>query len=353
MRKTGFIAAAICVVCFIKPFKGIEISLGMAQHSQRLTPQEAIDAARRNSKAGSSFTVLREIVANADTRRVGEQALEQARAQQIELYENGILVDFLRSGGFLLAETEPGTNNLIALHRISLGPEGVPKDAFDECHGAVKLADAEELVKDTTEFAAELYSTPPSEASSLGSRFYGGSFPECGQSEECTLFAVPHSLLKLGADKNEYREAVALYGGLNLLGFQHAVSMPAFAANPLVATQAAAQKWDALKAEFLRNNHMDPDFDFDLENVRSKEQLRERIDVLRRLDKFLEEALRNEADPALVKANISVAAIPSGVGAYTRDGQVLYGTDAATVIVIYWQRLPTGGFAVHLISEAG
>jgi len=58
---------------------------------------------------------------------------------------------------------------------------------------------------------------------------------------------------------------------------------------------------------------MDPDFDFDLENIRSKEQLRERIDVLRRLDKFLEEALRNKVDPDLAKANISVAAIPLGL----------------------------------------
>lgn len=349
----GFIAAAICVVCLIRPFKGREISLGMAQDRQRLTPQAAIDAARPNSKAGSSFTVLREILANADTRRIGDQAIEQARTQQIELYKNGILADLLRSGGFLLAETELATNNVIALHLLSLGPDGVPKDAFWGCHGVVKLADAEELVKDTTEFTEEIYSTPPSEASSLENRFYGGNFPECGQSEECTLFAVPHSLLKIGADKNEYREAVALYGGLNLLGFQHAVSMPAFAANPLEATRAAAERFETLKAEFLRNNHMDPDVDFDLENIRSKEQLRERIDVLRRLEKFLGNALRSGAEPALVKANISVAAISSGVGAYARDGQVLYGTDAATVIVIYWQRLPTGGFAVHLISEAG
>ncbi len=353
MRKMGFIAAAICVVCLIKPYKGREISFGMAQQSQRLTPQEAIDAARRNSKAGSSFTVLREIVANADTRRVGDQALEQARAHQIELYKNGILADLLRSGGFLLAETEPRTNNVIALHLVSLGPDGVPKDAFDGCDGVVKLADAAELVKDTTEFAEEFYSTPPSKASSLESRFYGGSFPECGESEECTSFAVPRSLLKMGADHNEYREAAALYGGFDLSAFQYAVSMPAFAANPLVATQAAAEKWDALRAEFLRNNHMDPDFHFDLENIRSREQLRERIDVLRRLHKFTEEALRSEANAVLVKANISVATIPLGVGAYTQEGQVLYGSNTASPIVIYWQRLPTGGFAVHLIAEAG
>jgi hypothetical protein len=349
----GFIAAAICVVCLIKPFKGSEISLGMAQHSQRLTTQEAIDAARRNSKAGSSFTVLRAIVANADTRRIGDQALEYARARQIELYEHGILADLLSSGGFLLAESEPRTNNLIGLHLVSLAPEGVPKDVFFGCHGALKLADARDLVNDTAEFTEKLYSTPPSEAASLENRFFGGSFPECGESQECTLFAVPRSLLKLGAGQNENREAVALYGGLGIWQFRYAVSMPAFAASPLVAAQTASKKWDALKAEFLRNSHMAPDYDFDLENIQSKEQLRERIDVLRRLDKFTEEALRNEANPALVKGNLSVALIPLGVDADTQGGQAIYGSGTASLFGVYWRRLPTGGFAVHLIAEAG
>ena len=150
-------------------------------YGQRLTPQEAIAAARRNAKPGSSFTVLREVVANADTRRIGDQALEQAQAHKIELYENGILINILRSGGFLLAETDPRTNDVIALHLVSLEPGSAPKDFWLECPGVLKLADAEELVKDTTEFVEQLYSTPSTEDSSLASRFYGGSFPEGDQ----------------------------------------------------------------------------------------------------------------------------------------------------------------------------
>jgi hypothetical protein len=129
--------------------------------------------------------------------------------------------------------------------------------------------------------------------------------------------------------------------------------MPAFAANPEVAENAAEDKRSMLKAEFLRNNHMDPDFDFDLENIRNKEQLRQRIDALRRLDRFLEEALKNEASPALVRANISVVVIPLGVGADTQGRQVLYGCGTGSLFLIYWQRLPTGGFAVYGISQGG
>jgi hypothetical protein len=353
MRKMGVIAV-ICAVCLVIPLKGRGISLGMAQRGPRLTAQDAISVARRNAqKPGSSFTVLREIVANADTRRIGDQALEQARARKIKLYQNGILADVLRSGGFLLAETEPRTNNAIAFHLISLGSDGVPYDASYACDGVVKLADAAALAKDTTEFIEELYSTPMSEAVSLESRFNGGSFPEYGRSEEWSMFAVPRSLLKLGGDPNEVREAAALYGDLNILGFRYAVSMPTFAASPLAATQAAGDKLETLKAEFLRKNHMDTDFHFDLENIRSKKQLREQIDVLRRLDTFIEQALKNEADPALVKANISVATIPLGVVADTKDDQTHYNSGTGSLLVIYWQRLPAGGFAVRAIGEAG
>ena len=359
MKEKSFIAAAVCVLWLVRPFTGKEISLGMAQESQRLTPQEAIAATRHNARPGSSFTVLREIVANADTRRIGDQAFAQASANHIKLYKNGILADILRSGGFLLIQIFPPTNKtdsvnplpfVSALHLVSLGRDGAPKDVF--WGPGINLANTQELVKDTTEFTEELYATRPSEAMSLESRFYGGRFPE-GDLSQDSLFAIPHSLLKLGGDQNEVREVAALYGGLQLSGFQYAVSMPAFAANPIVATQAAEEKWEALKTEFLRSNHMDPHFDFDLENIRSKKQLRERIDVLRRLDTFIEQALKNEANPAVVKANLSVVTIPMGVGTISGLGEDLYGSSTPSLFEFYWKRLPTGGFAVSFISVGG
>ena len=352
-RKVGVIAAVVCAVCLVMPFKGEGISFGIAQRSPRLTLVEAITAARRNAKPGSSLTVVREFVANSDTRRIGDQALEEAKARGIKLYKNGVLADVLRLGGFLLAETEPQTNNMIALHLVSQGPGDVLRDALYWSDDAVKLADAQELLRDTTEFAEQLYSTPSSEALSLEGRFYGASFPEYEQSEDYSLFAIPRTLKKVGADQNEYREAAALYGGYLFWSARYALSMPAFAANPAVAENAAEHKRDTLKAEFLRNNHMDPNFDFDPKNTRSKEQLRERIDALRKLDKFMEEALRNEANSALVKANLSVAVIPLGVSADKYGHQVLYGSGMGSLFVIYWQRLPRGGFAVNVISAAG
>jgi hypothetical protein len=352
MRTSAVIAVLICTASII-PFKvGGGNSLVAIQQDQRLTPQEAVAAARPNGKPGSSFTVLKEIEANVDTRRIGDEALKEAQAHHIALYKDGILADVLRSGGFVLAETEPQTANVIALHLVSLGPDGVPNDASYGTDGIVKLADAQQLAKDTTEFVEQLYSTP-SEALSLESRFYGGRFPEYGRSDEVSIFAVPRSLLKIGADPIEVREAAALYGHLALWGFRYAVTMPTFAASPMTAIQAAGAKWEALKREFLSGSHMDPHFDFDLENIRSRVELQKRVEVLTRLDKFMEDTLNKESNPDLVKANISVATIPLGIVEDTEGDQTHYNSGTGSLLVIYWQRLPAGGFAVRAIGEAG
>jgi hypothetical protein len=315
-------------------------------YGQRFTPQEAIAAARSNAKSGSSFTVLWEAVANADTRRIADQALEQAQARKIELLEDGLFANILRSGGFLIAETNPQTKEVIAQHLVLLEPGGAPRDLKTESASVVKLSDAVELVKDTAELVERLYSTPSTEDSFLARRFYGGSFPEGDQS----LFAIPNSLRKLGANPNEVQEAAALYGGYLFWGWRYALSMPAFAASPVPALSAAGYKQEKLTAEFLRSNHMDPNFHLGLDNVQSEKQLKERIELLTRLDNFLEEALKNEGDPTVVRANLSLVTMPLGVEVNSSRDEGHYGSSTPSVLVFFWDRLATGGFVVKTIT---
>lgn len=351
MKKMDVSVAIVGLACLIMLFMHGGCLLAMADDGPRLTEEQAIAAARRNAKPGSSFTVLREIVANADTRRIGDQAIEQAQAHKIEFYENGLLTNILRSGGFLLAETDPRTNYVIALHIVLLEPGGAVKDIRPECHGIVKLVDAKELVKDTTELVEQLYSTPSSEDSPLAARFDGGSFPSAGQFPG-TLFAIPNSLQKIGANQNEVREAAALFGGYIFWEFRYALSMPAYAASPVAALNAAEGKRDALKAEFLRNNRLDPHFDLDLENIRNRDQLHERIELLTRLDKFLEDTLRNEGDATVLSANLSIAMMPLGVDVDLSQDGGQYSSSTPSMLVFLWDRLATGGFAVKMISAA-
>ena len=349
MKKVDVSVAIICLACLIMLFMSGGSSLAMAEEAPHLTAEQAIAAARRNAKPGSSFTILWKIIANADTRRIGDQALEQAQARKIEPYENGILVNILRSGGYLLAETNPRTNNMVATHLVLMEAGGAVKDVQTECHGVVKLADAGELVKDTAELVKQLYSTPSTEESSLASRFYGGNFPEADQFPD-SLFTIPDSLRKTGANPNEVREAAALFWGYLSWPLRSALSMPAFAASPAAAGDAAEKERDMLKAEFLQSNKLDPNINpIDFDNIQSERQLQERIELLTRLDRFLEDSLRKEADPAVVRSNLSILTIPLRVDVdLNQEG--LYESASPPNSLFSWHRLATGGFAVKEIT---
>jgi hypothetical protein len=349
MKKLNASIAIICLACLIMLFISGGSSLAMAEEDPHLTAEQAITAARRNAKPGSSFMILREITASADARRVGDQALAQARADKIDLYENGILINILRSGGYLLAETNPQTNNIVAMHLVLMEAGGAVKDVQTECHGVVKLADAGELVKDTAELVKQMYSTPSTEESSLASRFYGGNFPESDQHPDC-VFAIPNILRRPGANPNEVREASALFWGYALWEVRYALSMPAFAASPAAAGDAAEKKRDTLKAEFLKSNNMDPNFNpVDVDNIQNEKQFREWIELLTRLDRFLEDSLRKEADPAVVRSNLSILTMPLSVDVdLSQEGQ--YVSTSPPKLLFLWHRQATGGFAVKEIT---
>ena len=132
--------------------------------------------------------------------------LNRHRRTRSKIYENGLLTNILRSGGFLLAETDPRTNNVIALHLVMLESGGAQKDEVSECHGVVKLADAEKLVKDTAEFVELIYSSPSTEDSSLASRYYGGTFPHGDQFQEiCSQSLIPFKNWGLTRTRSEKR----------------------------------------------------------------------------------------------------------------------------------------------------
>ena len=321
----------------------------MAEDDPHLTAEQAITAARLNAKPGSSFTILWKVNADADTQRIGGQALAQAHAHKIELFENGMLLNILRSGGYLLAEIDPRTNDVVAMHFVLKEADGTVKDVPSKCHGVVKPADAGELVNDAAELVKQLYATPSTDESSLASRFYGGHLPDYDEQPD-SLFAIPKFLRKPSASPNEVREAAALFWGYAFWAARYAVSMPAYAASPAAAENAAEKRRDAFKTEFLQRNNMDANINpVDFDDIRNERQLQERIELLTRLDRFLEDSFRKEADPVVVRANLSILTMPLSVDVDPNQaGQ--YVSSSPPKSLFLWHRVATGGFAVKEIT---
>jgi len=299
------------------------------------------------------------MIADDDTRRIGEQSLKLAHDQKVELNDESIWARVLISGGFFIAETKPQANKVIALHSIYVGSHGSPIDFMEPNDkdkdirlDGIDLDDAKVLVKDAAEFTEALYTTPLSGISSLLSRYYGGHFPECDPND-CTMFKIPRSLLNLGADPSECREAVVLEGYSVLLLMRYAASLPIFAASPLEATREAGDKVGKIQAEFFRNNHLPPDFDVDIENVSSNEQLRERIELLRNFNGYLEDALKNKTDPVLIKTNMSLVTFPFAIGQgdpFVGDDNTTYGIGDGGLASI-WRHISAGVFVLNTIMD--
>ena len=349
MRRLDASVSMIAFACVILLFVRGGHSLAIAESYSHLTAEQATAAARRYANPESSLTILWTIIANADTRRTADQAVEQVKAHKLEAYENGRLVNMLWSGGYLLAETDPRTNNVVAMHLVSMESEGNVKDVASKCHGVLKIAEARELVKDTAELVKQMYSTPSTEASSLASRFYDGKFPNAHRYPD-SLFTIPDSLRKPDAKSNEVQEASALFWGYLFWPSRSALSIPAFSANPAAAITSAEKERDMLKAEFLQSNKLDPNLDpTDFNKVQSGKQLLERIDLLRRLNRFLEDSLSRKADPAAVGANLLVLTMPLSVDVdLNQAGQ--YVSSSPPKSLFLWHRVASDGFAIEEIT---
>jgi hypothetical protein len=348
VKRMGASVGMIRFACFIMLFMSGGSSLAMAENPP-VTAEQAIAAARHNAKPGSSVTILQKIIANADTQRIGDQAVEQAHAHKIEIYENGLLINILRSGGYLLAEIDPRTNNMVATHLVLMEAGGAVKDERRECHGVVKRADAAELVKDTAELVKRLYSTPSTDESSLASRFYDGNFPK-GNEQPDSLFTIPDFLRKTSASPDEVRETAALFWGYAFWPARYALSMPAYAASPAAAENAAQTQRDAFQAQFFQRNNIDPNINpIDFDNIQGATQLRERIELLTRLNRFLEDSFRRVADPVVVEANISILTMPVSIDVDLNQADQ-YVSSSPPKSLFLWHRIATGGFAVKEIT---
>jgi len=95
---------------------------------------------------------------------------------------------------------------------------------------------------------------------------------------------------------------------------------------------------------------MDPNINLvDLDDIQNERQLQERIELLTRLDRFLEDFLRKEADPAVVRQNLSILTMPLRVDVdLNQEGQ--YVSTSPPKSLFLWHRLATGGFAVKEIT---
>lgn len=328
----------------------------MTFHQTSLTPDRALAAIRSASpRSGTSLKILREVKATTSTQEIARRSHHEANLQHVALYGNGIFLNALNTGAFLILESDPTTGNAVSIYLVSSGNDGRTTIESHEVEGNLMAPLGSELVNQTADFVDALLAVPTSKFESIERRFYGGHFPEYAGPGARTIFAMPRSIRTIEAEETQYRDLAALFGGYLFWPVRYAMSTDIYAANPSSALAAARKKHEALTEQFLQKNNKKPDFIYDLqdlESLKSPEQLRERISWLRRLDDFLEQALKSEGDSSAFEANKSISLIALQLGSLYTQTQESFLAVTSPGLVVGWRRSATGALAVAEVSLA-
>jgi hypothetical protein len=318
-----------------------------------LTPDQAIAAARSygrshkdsyetKPKGRTSFEIIREIDANAQTREVARQAREAAAALHVKVHEEYLYLDLLERGGYLILQVQVNTGNALMLYLVSTGADGrpavVPRPLPDD---KISGSLTRELITKNAEFVGRLYDTPLSDISKLKSSFEGGSFPEYNNEDAWSFFAAPGVLRKTAADESAVQELAGLMGVCMFWWTRNAVTMPVYAANPMFALKTALDKHEALTKEFARKNNLDPNFVYVLdasESSRTPPKLQDLVARYQRLDEFLESAVQPQCATSIFAVNKSLSNIGLYLGLDTSYGKDTYVIMTEPALGVHWKR---------------
>jgi hypothetical protein len=234
---------------------------------------------------------------------------------------DGVFIDLMRTGGFVILEVDEKNDHAISLHLVSRKRNGDMLVESNPVDGEVSATLALELIAETADFVDVLFSAPIN-ASALESKFDGSHFPQShdpDEDEASNLFAVPSNIEKIGADPGEIRELALLLGAIETWPIRYALSIPLFPTDQPRAIDTGTRKLVSLSRQFTLQKKGNPDVLHmlqDLKSIRSSDQLRNRASTLRRFSNFLEQKLASIDAATTFDANRSVATIPWKIGYY-------------------------------------
>jgi hypothetical protein len=322
-----------------------------AQPNEKLTSDAAVAAIRsKQEDFGASYQLIRELRSNNDMQDAAQASLREMPSHGGTLYGDGIFIDLLTSGGFLILEVDSTSGNAISLHLVSTGPNGKPVVDSRRVVGKVNATLARQLMDDTTEVVDLLFAVPINKQL-LESKFYDGRFPEFEGNEEdeySNLFAVPRGIRRTKGDEGEVSELSGLLGCIHFWWVRYAISTPVFPIAPFHSLGSSAEKYESVIGEFARSHNERSDFIH--EPVLAEEQLRARIATFTQLNEFMGQKMAPER---YLAANRSISAMPLVLGSAGPAQEVSYYVMTASGVVVAWRLSSTGHLVVARIGIAG
>ncbi len=361
MSRLLFLVSGLAVVLSFAPSASSEQATSSSSSSVSksiLTLDEAIAAIQsKEPHSGPSFRLIREIDSSAAMREAAQLSLDSASSRRVSVYGEGVFLELMRTGGFVILEVDDKSDHAISLHLVSQTANGNPVVESNPVDGEVSATLAQELIRETTDLLDVLFSVPI-DASALESKFEGNRFPKShdpDEDETNNLFAVPGPMDNVGVDRKEIRELAVLLGTIDTWPIRYAISTRTFPADPARAIEAGARELVSRGQKFTHSKKQNLDVLHmlqDLKSVRSSEQLRSRLSTLSLLDNFLEQKLASSDAAMTFAANRSIATIPLKIGFYGPPDSS-YGVMTSSGIIVGWKVLSGDAPVVTRMGLAG
>jgi hypothetical protein len=318
-----------------------------------LTADDAISALRSAIGVhGTSFQVLKQIQCTASTQDASRRSREAARLGHIALWRDGVFLDLLSTGGFLILESDPSTGMAVAIHLVANSVEGRTVINSQPVRGQVTTSVAAEIVSKTADFADMLLTTRSSNLRAIEKQFDGGRFVEYGRPAKESIFSISSDLIKSKADEDEYDNLMAVFGRYSLWQIRYAVSLPIFAANLPSALTEALDKQHVLTAQFLQNHGETFDFIYHLEDLSTivgEADLRDRISWFKQIGDFLDQTLSSDIETSGFAANREISNLVLQIASLGDGSPNRFSVALPSSLVVNWKRTMTGEFVVTAV----
>lgn len=170
-----------------------------------MTEDQALSALRSRVTSNSAlrFVTVRAVEPTAITRHAAEESLDEVRAKHLILYGDGILLNLMRAGGFVVLEFDADSDRATRLHLVSMDVAGKAVVQSKDVDGDVSRGDALTLISSTEKLSDAFFNAPSSRYNELLLKFEGTRVANAGISDGQGYFAIPEHVVKLTTQPDE------------------------------------------------------------------------------------------------------------------------------------------------------
>jgi len=323
-----------------------------------MTEDQAVSAlrARSHEAADVRYLVAVKCEPPPDGLLVSRDSLAEAESKHLELYENGLFVNLMRSGGYLVLEFDKETDAAKALDLVTSDPTGRAIVHSSDVHGSLTRDKALAIINNSAGFSRAFFISQRSQIDGLLIEFGGSDAATLGITDGQGYMAIPEAVRRLTTEPRELLELTGLTNGLALWTIRHALTMPVYAANPIAAVREANKQLAILVGEFQSKGSGKGDLDsvdrlIDLESIHTHQDFETRLKSMRELCSFLDKHAPLPVNSAVYKANVFISSVPLNLSV-EQDATALYGVVTMPGLMSGWTRAANGQFILEGLSVA-